>query len=539
MVQSPLYFNLEGFIANQIQPVLLVILDGFGYSTERQGNAIALAKTPTLDGLWRNYPHTLLSAAGEHVGLPWGATGNSEAGHLNIGAGRVVLQSFPEIEQAIETGAFFENPVLVKCLQGVKKQHSTLHLAGLLSRAGIHGHLHHIDALLQLSARIGVSDVALHLFTDGRDSEPQSAPEMIAQVEQMLRRYKVGYIASLIGRGYAMDRNSHWAEATKLAFDLLLEGVGTHYKTPAEALKSAYAHKITDEFIPASVIENQNKEPRAILKPNDGLVAFNFREDRIRQLVMALGDPEFSYFKRPNTPHSVNFVTFAPLRQKSAFAQAFPQLPLKNTLSEVIWAHGLQQFHIAETEKYAHVTYFLGGRHEEPFPGEKRVLAHSGTPASFLAHPAMRAPEIAEETARALSDNFQFGVVNFANPDMLGHTGDLGATIKAIEAVDEYLGAVIAAAQKHGFWVFVTADHGNAEQMINPETGNIDSEHTINPVPFIAVVAQWKTPQPPREPKVTGVLADVAPTILKAIGLTPPDQMTGYSLLELLEPKNS
>ena len=522
-------------------PTLLVILDGFGYSPEKKGNALEFAQMPYLKKVWQQYPNTLLSSAGEHVGLPWGVPGNSEAGHLNTGAGRLVYQSFPTIQRAIADNSFFENKILKDALGAVRKTDRVVHLVGLLSRGGVHSHLDHIEALLRLIRHEKVRTAYLHLFTDGRDADPHSALGFLEDIEHIIKKHKVGRVATLIGRGYAMDRNHHWEECTKPSYEALVLGTGERALHPKDVVATAYTRGITDEFIPPTVLlDPETGQPLPRIKSNDLVIFFNFREDRIRQTLSALTDTYFPHFTRRAAPTNLTALSFAPLRIKTTAQIIFPQTPLKNTISEVIATGGFSQFHIGESEKYAHVTYFFSGRHEEPFPLEKRFLVHSNSPKTFIANPQMGAEEITKKAIQLLKTHtYSFGVINYANPDMVGHTGNFDATVRGLEFLDKQITLLITEAHANGWTVIITADHGNAEQMINLETDEIDTEHSINPVPLIIVDPAHKDLARPFNPQVTGVLADVSPTILDLMGITIPAQMTGYSLTTTLGIKSA
>ncbi len=517
-------------------PTLLLILDGLGYSPEKKGNALKFAQMPYFKRMWQQYPNTLLSSAGQHVGLPWGVPGNSEAGHLNIGAGRLVYQSFPTIQRAIADNSFFTNPILKNTFSAIRKTDRVVHLVGLLSRGGVHSHLDHVEALLRLLRHEKVRTVYLHLFTDGRDAGGHSALGFLEDLEQMIKKHKVGRIATLIGRGWAMDRNHNWKECTKPSYEALVRGVGEHAIVAKHVVSTAYTRGITDEFIPPTVLlDPETSQPLPRIKKNDLVIFFNFREDRIRQTLSALTDTYFPHFTRRSLPTNLTVLSFAPLRIKTTAKIIFPQTPLKDTISQVISAGGFAQFHIGESEKYAHVTYFFNGRHEEPFPLERRFLIHSDSPKTFIAKPQMGAGEITKKAIQLIrSSTYSFGVINYANPDMIGHTGNFEATVRGLEFLDTQIAELIREAHTKKWRVFVTADHGNAEQMINLETDEIDTEHSINPVPLIVVDQAHKDFSRPFNPRVTGVLADVAPTILDLMGVAIPAQMTGYSLTSAL-----
>jgi 2,3-bisphosphoglycerate-independent phosphoglycerate mutase len=520
--------------------VVLVVLDGWGYSATYEGNAIAQANTPVFDRLWKESPHTLLQASGEAVGLPWGEMGNSEVGHLNLGAGREVPQDLPRISAAISDESFFSNEALVAAAKHVKQTGGTLHLIGIASTGGVHGHLRHLVALLELAKRQGVSKVAIHMFTDGRDSPPKAALGYVKKLEEEIAAHGVGRIASVSGRYYAMDRDNRW-DRTKLAFEAIAAAKGPTATTAKAAIEQAYADEFTDEFIRPTVIADP-QHPAEPIKETDAVIVSNFRPDRIRQLTEALARSDFSRFDRAGLmPTGVHFVTMTQYEPTLPVHVAFHPLNVPDSLPKVLSDAGVRQFHIAETEKYPHVTSFFNGGIEDPFPLEERLLIPSPQVATYDQQPAMSAEAITDElTKRMEAGDFPFIVANYANPDMVGHTGSQEATIKAVEVVDRCLGRVVESATAAGSFLMITADHGNADQMIDFTTGEPDTEHSTNPVPFILVVPKAErqafnynsaklTLEPTATP--TGLLGDVAPSILKILGLKAPEAMLGFGLL--------
>jgi 2,3-bisphosphoglycerate-independent phosphoglycerate mutase len=503
------------------RPVLLLICDGWGVAPPSAGNAIALAKTPVFDRWIREFPSTTLSASGEAVGLPEGVMGNSEVGHLNLGAGRMVPQDLLRIDLAIRDGSFFENPRLVAAAERGRGSNSALHLLGLLSDGAVHSHERHVMALLELARRRGVENLRVHVFTDGRDTPPRSALRYVDQLENALRE-KGGSIATVSGRYYAMDRDNRWDRIEK-AYAALVRGEGLAAASATQAVEAAYARGETDEFIAPTVIRS-GSDPHGRLREGDAAIFFNFRADRARQLTRALTDPDFHEFERGRPP-ALFFVCFTEYKKEFPLPVAFPAPRLDRILAEVWGDSGVRNLRLAETEKYAHVTYFFNGGVERPFPGEERLLVPSWRGATYDLHPQMSAPEITQELLAKLSSGFGAFVVNFANADMVGHTGKLPETIAAIETLDSCFGRIEAAAAGAGARMVMTADHGNAEQMIDPATGQPHTAHTTNPVPFILVGSRETV-----RLRSGGSLADVAPTLLDLQELSVPEQMTGRDL---------
>lgn len=508
-----------------ITPVLLVILDGFGYSEIQADNAIALAYKPNWDKLNLEHPHTLINASERFVGLPAGQMGNSEVGHLNIGAGRVVYQEFERINLAIASGTFFNNPALVKAVQTVKNTGKALHILGLLSDGGVHSHQSHIHAMLEMAARAGLQKVYVHAFLDGRDTPPVSAAAYIQTLEEKCRSLGTGKIASIVGRYYAMDRDKRWPRV-EIAYHLIAEGVGEFSaSSAAEALAAAYQRGENDEFVKATAIHEKEAAPLC-MEDGDVIVFMNFRSDRARQLTHAFLNPEFEGFNRRHVPKLGGYYTLTMYDKAELHAEAaFPPVSLHNSFGEYLGHLGLTQLRIAETEKYPHVTFFFNGGEEQVFPGEERVLVPSPQVATYDLQPEMNAFELTDRLQEAiLSRKYAAIICNFANADMVGHTGNLSAAIKAIEALDICLGRVVQAAQRSGCEVLITADHGNAETMRDTVNHQPHTQHTTNQVPLLYIGRAATLSH--------GALADIAPTLLKMMGLAQPSEMTGHALLQ-------
>ena len=507
-------------------PVVLVILDGWGYRENPAANAIAQAMTPVMDSLWQTYPHTLIHASGRDVGLPSGQMGNSEVGHLNLGAGRVVPQEFVRISDAVAEGELLRHPVLLEMAARVRQRGGNLHLVGLCSTGGVHSHLDHLLALLDFAKAQDFPQVCVHAITDGRDTMTTAGQEYLGTIQAYLTHLGIGTIATISGRYYAMDRDKRW-DRIQPAYQVMTTDGGGETVGAVEFLLRNYEEGLTDEFIPPTRLA-----PGAIQK-GDGVIFFNFRPDRMRQLVRAFVDPHFSGFARPYL-QPLEVVTFTEYDPSLKVPVVFAPQSFANILGEVVAKHGLKQFRAAETEKYAHVTYFFNGGREQPFPGEERVMIPSPQVPTYDQAPAMSAPQVTEAVVKALlSRQYQFVVVNYANPDMVGHTGHMAATIRAIETVDRCLGQLLAAASQVGATVLITADHGNAETM-QDDQGNPWTAHTTNPVPLILVEGeQAKIPGHGGDVRLRqgGRLADVAPTILEILRLPQPPEMTGQSLI--------
>jgi 2,3-bisphosphoglycerate-independent phosphoglycerate mutase len=504
--------------------VVLVILDGWGIGRDEPGNAVLAAATPVMDGLLANYPNATLRTSGEDVGLPAGQMGNSEVGHLNLGAGFIVYQWITRIDRAIATGEFFANPVLVEAIDHIKATGGRLHLLGLVSDGGVHSHERHLVALLELCRRRSLERVAVHAFTDGRDTPPTSGLGHVAELERAIAEIGLGEIATVSGRYYAMDRDRRW-ERTRLAYDAIVKGTGIPAVTGTAAVSSAYESGLTDEFIVPAVIDGYGG-----VEPGDGMVFFNFRADRGRQLSQALCEADFAGFERSRDLSAiVPLTTMTRYEEGLRAAVAFEPHDVSLPLAKVISDAGLLQFHCAETEKYAHVTFFFNGGREEPFAGETRRLLPSPKVATYDLQPEMSAHAVTDAVVDALdTGNYGFVIVNFANCDMVGHTGSLSAAIAAVETVDGCLGRVVDATLAAGGVALVTADHGNAEEMIDRDTGGPMTAHTTNPVPVVLVTGPGS---PFRDVMLRdGVLSAVAPTVLRLLGIPVPSAMTTPSL---------
>ncbi|HUW79400.1 MAG TPA: 2,3-bisphosphoglycerate-independent phosphoglycerate mutase [Acidocella sp.] len=500
------------------KPVMLVILDGFGWSETQEYNAVVMAKKPNFDRLWESCPHAFLTTSGRVVGLPNGQMGNSEVGHLNIGAGRVVMQELPRIDAAIEDGSLAKNPAMKNLISKLQQTGGTAHLLGLVSPGGVHAHQKQAVALAQMLNAEGVK-VIVHAWTDGRDTPPQAAAEYLNAFEAALKDH--AKIGTVIGRYYAMDRDKRW-ERVRLACDLITQAKGQRFATAADAIKASYAGNITDEFIKPAVIGDY-----AGARDGDAILCFNFRADRVREILTALIDPSFDTFPRtaPKFSSAVGMTAYSDALEPFMQTLFTPQL-LKDILGEVVSAKGLKQLRMAETEKYPHVTYFLDGGREMPYPGEERIMVPSPKVATYDLQPEMSAPELTTKAVAAInSGKFDLIILNFANPDMVGHTGVLTAAIKAVEAVDAGLGAIADAVAQQGGALLVTADHGNCEMMRNPQTGGPHTSHTLNPVPVFLAGG------PKGAQLHDGILADIAPTLLALLGIAQPSLMTGKSLI--------
>lgn len=500
---------------------ILIILDGFGLNPSEKDNAVALAKMPCYRRLLEQYPHTQIEASEKYVGLPQGFMGNSEVGHLNIGAGRVVYQDFSLISRAIETGEFFKNPALLQIMTTVDSEH-TLHLMGLVSDGGVHSHLSHLKALISMAQKCGVKKLAVHCFLDGRDTSPHSGLGFIQEIETCLGSEKLGQIATVMGRFYAMDRDNRW-ERTERAFNAIVRGKAEfQFSEPSDYIEQAYKKGESDEFV-----EPACRDGYEGMKARDGVIFFNFRADRARQITQALTQEKFSEFKR-DLPHLSGFVCMTPYDSKFALPAAFEKTKVPMTLGEVISLQEGKQLRIAETEKYAHVTYFFNGGQEQVFPGEKRVLIPSPREVkTYDLKPEMSAEKVTEALLTELNQTqYQFIVLNFANPDMVGHTGNLQAAVRALEIVDSCLEKIVRWVEDNKAFAVITADHGNCEKMRDAE-GRTLTSHTTLPVPFLYV----DPCQPQAKLAATGKLADIAPTFLKVWDIAAPPEMTGESLI--------
>ena len=498
-------------------PTTLIIMDGFGLRHETEGNAVAAAATPRLEQFFQEFAHTELSASGLDVGLPAGQMGNSEVGHTNIGAGRVVFQDLPRISKAIDDGSFFENPAYVRAMDACREHDSSLHLMGLLSDGGVHSHLEHLFALMKMARDRGLEKVYIHAFLDGRDVSPTSGADFVARTVEKCRELGVGKIATVMGRFYAMDRDKRW-DRVEAAYDAMVYGEGAAINpVPVAAVKNAYANGVTDEFVEPVICD-----PDGTISDHDSVIFFNFRPDRAREITRAFVDPDFSGFTRQYFP-----VTFVCTTEYDAAMPnvevAYPRLSVRNGLGEYLSSMGLTQLRIAETEKYAHVTFFFNGGVETQFPGEDRVLVPSPKVATYDLQPEMSADEVADKCVERIeSGAYDVIILNFANCDMVGHTGVFDAAVRAVETVDTCVGRVVDATMKMGGIAMITADHGNAEVMTQPD-GSPMTAHTTNPVPFILCGAGTELRK--------GRLADIAPTILDVMGLAVPEEMDGQTLI--------
>jgi 2,3-bisphosphoglycerate-independent phosphoglycerate mutase len=497
--------------------VALIVLDGWGLADPGPGNAISLARTPVFDELWASYPHTQLSASGRAVGLPEGQMGNSEVGHLNLGAGAVVVQDLTRIDDAVQRGELATNEVLREAFSGAER----LHLIGLVSDGGVHSGWKHLEALIALGAELAVPDLVLHAFTDGRDTLPSAGARLLERVERWLADAGTGRVGSVVGRYYAMDRDRRW-ERTQRAYDLLVHGLAEHRASSgAEAVRAAYERGETDEFIEPTLVGDD-----AGIRPGDSVFAFNFRPDRMRQITRALAEPGFSEpLDRRGAERVARYATMTEYEEGWPYPVAFPPDRPKTTLAALLSATGARQLHVAETEKYAHVTYFFNGGEEQPCEGERRELVPSPRDVPTYDHkPEMSAAAAASAFVSAWrQDGPRFGLINFANPDMVGHTGVIEAAVRAVETVDSCLADVVAAVHESGGTCLVTADHGNADHMLEPD-GSPNTAHSLNPVPLVVTVAEV-------ELRDGGVLADIAPTVLRVLDIEQPAAMTGRSLI--------
>ncbi len=508
------------------KPVILIVLDGWGVSKSKEGNAVAAAKAPVFAGLLRESPNMQLQASGEYVGLPDGQMGNSEVGHLNLGAGRIVYQDITRITKSIRDGEFFKNPVLLQAMRAMKETHGTLHLMGLLSDGGVHSHLDHILAMFDLAKSEGLYRVVFHAFLDGRDTPPSSALSYVRTMEQHLSKIGVGRIATVSGRYYAMDRDKRWERVQK-AYEAMVMGEGIRKTSAEEAIQDSYSHQRTDEFmLPTVILNSKNGVSVGSIRDGDAVIFCNFRSDRAREITRTLTDPAFTGFERTVFPKLSSFTCLTTYDETFGLPVAYPPVRLTHILGEVVSGTGVRQLRIAETEKYAHVTFFFNGGEEAPFPLEDRVLIPSPRDvATYDLKPEMSAREVTEEVVRRiLSRQYGFILMNYANPDMVGHTGILAAAVKAVEVLDECLGTVLNAAAEVGARILITADHGNLEMMEDKKTGQPHTAHTTDPVPLIVVGGKVAL-------RDAGCLADVAPTVLQLMGIERPKEMTGKSLI--------
>ncbi len=522
------------------KPVVLMILDGFGVAGPSKGNAITMAKKPNLDSYLSNYPVLNLQAAGEAVGLSWGEMGNSEVGHISLGSGKIIFQNLPRLSRAISDGSFFKNKAFLKACQQVNQKKGNLHIMGLISPGGVHSYNEHAYALVEMAQKQKVNNVFLHLFLDGRDTPYNSGKKYVEQLQKKLAQIGLGEIASISGRYWAMDRDNHWDRIEKAYLALTAGRAKKTYDDPIKAIKESYKEKVYDEEFEPAII-TKDGQPKAIIKEGDSVIFFNFRADRARQITKAFVLPSFTKFNRPKYLRDLVFVAMTEYEKDLPIEVAFGPQKIEMPLARVISEAGLKQLHISETEKYAHVTFFFNGGREEKFKGEERIIVPSPQVLNYDQKPEMSAVKVMEKIIKEIdSEKFDFIIVNFANPDMVGHTGNLSATVQAIEIIDEIVGQIVSRVLSKGGVTLITADHGNAEEVYKLQTGEIDKEHSINPVPFYIIGQMF-------EGKVAagaagagkdlsqivsaGVLADVAPTVLKIMGLKRPEEMTGRSLI--------
>jgi len=510
-----------------LKQICLIILDGWGISRKFIGNAVRIAKTPNMDSYYKKYPHVKLKPLGEAVGLPEGQMGNSEVGHLNIGAGRIVYQEFTRINREIKNGNFYKNKALIEAINNVKKRNSSLHLMGLVSDGGVHSHINHLRVLIDLAATSGIKNLFIHAFLDGRDVHPRSALIYLSKLDGYLKEKGVGQIATVSGRYYSMDRDNRW-DRTRKSYDAIAHREGKKYGTAAEVVKASYSEGIDDEFVIPAVV-NCRDEERAKVNSEDSIIFFNFRPDRARQLTRAfITGKEFDKFDRGRKPPEAYFLSMTQYDKEFNIPVAFPPVKIVNTLGEVISRNKLKQLRIAETEKYAHVTFFFNGGIEKPYDGEDRILIPSPKVATYDLKPEMSAYEITDTVVEKIkSKKYNVIIINFANPDMVGHTGSLEAAVKAVEAVDRCAGRVVSALNENEGLAIITADHGNADEMINTKTMEVITSHSKSPVPFIVCDSKVRLKKDDGSFK----LGDIAPTMLDILKIKKPVEMTGISLI--------
>ncbi|HMB66152.1 MAG TPA: 2,3-bisphosphoglycerate-independent phosphoglycerate mutase [Patescibacteria group bacterium] len=520
------------------KPIILMILDGWGEWNTEKGNPVFKAELPTYSKLNQYYPKVLLQASGMSVGLPWGVMGNSEVGHQTLGSGQIIYQFLPTINAAISDGSFFDNEILLKTLEHTKKNDSDLHLVGLVSDGGVHSDMEHLVALLGFAQEQGLKNVYIHAITDGRDTDPKSATNYITSLQESIKEIGVGTIATLSGRYYTMDRNKNWDRLEK-SFLAFTQGKGVQETDPIQAIENQYQKDITDEYLEPVVLTDDSGKPRGLIKDNDAVVCFNFRKDRSRQIARALSVKDFNEFKEVKPPQNIKFVGFTKYEEALPIEAVFHAQEVTTRLGEILSRNKKKQFRTAETEKYAHVTYFFNGGEEKAFPGEDRKVIPSKNAPSYATKPEMSAREVTDEVLKAVdSDKYDFILVNYANPDMVGHTGDFQAGVKALEFVDSCVDEVIKKVLAKQGNLIITADHGNIEEMIDLYTGERDTEHSTNPVPCWFLTPDNKKSAAGDKNfrgEVAGMLVDIAPTILDLFKIEKPDPMVGRSLLENFE----
>jgi 2,3-bisphosphoglycerate-independent phosphoglycerate mutase len=518
------------------RPIVLVILDGWGIGGKKKGNALLNAQLPIFEKLNNFYPCIALQASGISVGLFWGESGNSEVGHKTLGAGKIIYQDLARITMDIQSGTFFKNATLLRAISYAKKNNSALHLMGLLSSGCIHSYTDHLYALLEMAKNEKMEKVFIHVFTDGRDSAPNSAVKSVQKLQERIKQLGVGKIVSLVGRNFSMDRNNNW-DRIKKAYDLLTKGAGEKIKDPLAYLQSSYAKDIFDEYLEPAIVVEEDGAMHTI-QNNDSVIFFNIREDRARELTKAFVLPSFDKFPKEYLK-DLNFTTLIKYEDDLPANVAYEVEDVKNPLGKVLSQNNLRQLRIAETEKFAHVTYFFNGGNEEAFPKEDRVIVSSSKVSHFEEVPEMKAQELTEKTIEAINkETYDFILINYANTDIIGHTGNEEATIKAAETVDKFLGKLITAVLLKKGCLLITADHGNAEEMLDNFTGEKKTEHTANPVPLWLVTPenhQKRTPSENEGAKISGLLSDVAPTILDLFQIDKPEDMSGESLLPILK----
>lgn len=522
------------------KPTILIILDGWGVAPDSSGNAITSGDPKYYNSLVRDYPTTLLQASGEAVGLSWGDIGNSEVGHLNIGAGKIVYQNLMRISKSIEDGNFYKNKILLDSFKHAKKNKSKMHFIGLVSDGGIHSYMGHLYGLLELARQQNVSEVYIHAILDGRDTRYNEGVNLVSRLINRMNNIKVGRIASITGRFFAMDRDNHWNRIEK-AYSAMANGVAdSYFSDPLDAIESSYKKEIYDEEFRSAVIVDSNKKPITKIEEDDSVVFFNFRPDRARELTKSFVLPSFDKFDRKYIKN-LSFATLTEYEKKLPVNVVFPKEEIESPLAKIISSKGMKQLHIAETEKYAHITYFLNGGNEDPYPGEDNVIVPSPRSSSYLKTPEMSSGLISKRVVdEIMKDKYDFIAINFANADMIGHTGNMKAAIKAVKSIDNAIKDIVELALLKDGCVVITSDHGNAEDMINERIGEMEKEHTNNPVPFIVVKKDYKSKNvgvmSPVKGEISGIrpsgiLADVSPTILKIMGIRKPKDMQGISLV--------